>query len=94
MLLTAHFNHTLLDYRTILLNIAVVSVVAGILLILNYFIRQKTSNRSIVDLKSSSTYECGFDTFSELFSHSVDVQFFLVSIMFLIFDVELALIFP
>jgi NADH-quinone oxidoreductase subunit N len=68
-------------------------VVAVILLVVNYFIRQK-SNKMVVDLKKSSAYECGFDTFSETFSHSIDVQFFLVSIMFLIFDVELALMFP
>jgi NADH-quinone oxidoreductase subunit A len=93
MLSILNLSYKLNDYKLILINIAVISIVAAILLILNYFIRQK-SNKMIVDQNKLAAYECGFEPFSEMHAHSVDVQFFLVSIMFLIFDIELALMFP
>jgi NADH-quinone oxidoreductase subunit A len=40
-----------------------------------------------------SPYECGFEPFSD--SHSVfNVQFFIVGILFMVFDLELVFIFP
>jgi NADH-quinone oxidoreductase subunit N len=81
------------DYKIIIVNIAIVTIIAMILLLLNYLVRQKT-NKMVVDVNKLTTYECGFDPFSEMHSHAVDVQFFIVSIMFLIFDIELAMMFP
>jgi NADH-quinone oxidoreductase subunit A len=40
-----------------------------------------------------SPYECGFEPFSD--SHSVfNVQFFIVGILFMVFDLELIFLFP
>jgi NADH-quinone oxidoreductase subunit A len=40
-----------------------------------------------------SSYECGFEPFKT--AHSVfNIQFFVVGILFLIFDLELAYLFP
>ncbi len=38
-------------------------------------------------------YECGYDPFGDARS-AIDVQFYLVGILFLIFDLEIAFIFP
>jgi len=40
-----------------------------------------------------SPYECGFEPFGD--SHSIfSIQFFVVGILFMLFDLELAFIFP
>lgn len=40
-----------------------------------------------------SPYECGFDPFSDS-RHKFDVRFYLVAILFIIFDLEIAFLFP
>lgn len=45
------------------------------------------------DTNKLSAYECGFDAFSDA-HHKFDVRFYLVSILFIIFDLEVAFLFP
>ena len=40
-----------------------------------------------------STYECGFEPFEDT-RHRFDVRFYLVAILFIIFDLEVAFLFP
>ena len=40
-----------------------------------------------------STYECGFEPFENT-HHKFDVRFYLVAILFIIFDLEVAFLFP
>ena len=40
-----------------------------------------------------SAYECGFDAFDDA-RHKFDVRFYLVAILFIIFDLEIAFLFP
>jgi len=47
----------------------------------------------IIDYESLSPYECGFDP-NSLTRVTFSYRFFLISILFLIFDVEIALILP
>lgn len=46
-----------------------------------------------VDLDKSSAYECGFDAFGEA-RQTFSVSFYLVSIMYLLFDIEICYLFP
>lgn len=46
-----------------------------------------------IDLEKSSVYECGFNPFSES-RYRFDIKFYLVSILFVIFDVEILYFFP
>ncbi|HHN67499.1 MAG TPA: NADH-quinone oxidoreductase subunit A [Thermopetrobacter sp.] len=48
---------------------------------------------SAPDAEKNSTYECGFDPFDDARMH-FDVRFYLVSILFIIFDLEVAFLFP
>ena len=45
------------------------------------------------DAEKNSAYECGFEPFADARS-KFDVRFYLVSILFIIFDLEIAFLFP
>jgi NADH-quinone oxidoreductase subunit A len=46
-----------------------------------------------LDIEKATAYECGFDPFGEARS-PFEVSFYLVGILFLIFDLEVAYLFP
>jgi hypothetical protein len=69
------------------------TIIFGISLLLfgvAYFLSLST----IKDSEKLSQYECGFEPFDEATRHPFDVHFYVVGILFLIFDVEIALLFP
>jgi NADH-quinone oxidoreductase subunit A len=45
------------------------------------------------DAEKTSTYECGFNAFDDA-RMKFDVRYYLVSILFIIFDLEVAFLFP
>jgi len=49
---------------------------------------------NLKDNEKLSEYECGFEPFDNATRHPFDVHFYVVGILFLIFDVEIALLFP
>ena len=51
------------------------------------------AGRQKPDKEKLSAYECGFDAFDDARS-KFDVRFYLVAILFIIFDLEIAFLFP
>jgi len=45
------------------------------------------------DIEKLSAYECGFDPFDDA-RNTFDVRFYLVAILFIIFDLEISFFFP
>lgn len=78
-----------LEYRNIFIFILCAFVLAIVLLVAVYVL----SFTSKVDLEKSSAYECGFQPFSET-SYPFEVQFAVIAIMFLLFDIEVLYLFP
>ena len=64
-------------------------MLTGILLIVVYLM----SFTSKVDFEKSSAYECGFQPFSET-NYPFEVQFALIAILFLLFDIEILFLYP
>jgi NADH-quinone oxidoreductase subunit A len=73
-------------------QIAVLFVFSSILAFLIIFLSFRFGNYN-PDTEKLSAYECGFDPYEDA-RNVFDVRFYLVAILFLIFDLEAAYIFP
>jgi len=79
-------------YFSILVFLAVAFGLAGLLLGLSW-LRGKQRPYA----QKQTPYECGFDAFDAPLQNArrqFDVQFYLVAILFIIFDLEIAFLFP
>ena len=68
------------------------TAIAGLLLGINFFIA-KTKKTRIKDAEKLSAYECGFDPFEEA-RLQFNVHYYIVGLLFLIFDIEIVYLFP
>ncbi len=78
----------LFDYLPIVIFLGL-AIVLGILLL---FSSMLIAHRN-PDAEKTSAYECGFNAFDDA-RMKFDVRFYLVAILFIIFDLEVAFLFP
>jgi len=76
------------DYFLLCLIFLISLVLSLVLFFLSFFLILKN-----YDTEKISIYECGFDPFEDALGR-FDVRFYLVSILFLIFDIEVVFLFP
>ena len=83
--MTAEF---LKDYLPIILFLIIALGLSCAFVVINYILSPKNP-----DPEKLSAYECGFDAFDDS-RMEFDVRFYLVAILFIIFDLEIAFLFP
>ena len=76
------------DYLPIVIFIFIALFLSVGFVALNYLFSPKNP-----DAETLSVYECGFEPFSDS-RMEFDVRFYLVAILFIIFDLEIAFLFP
>ena len=76
------------DYLSIIIFLFVALILSVGFIILNYLFSPKNP-----DPEKLSAYECGFEAFNDS-RMEFDVRFYLVAILFIIFDLEIAFLFP
>ena len=76
------------EYLPILIFLGLAVGLSGAIIFASYIVaRQRPDSEKV------SAYECGFDAFEDS-RGQFDVRFYLVAILFIIFDLEVAFLFP
>ena len=78
----------LADYLSIIIFLFIALLISMGFILINFI-----SSPSNPDPEKLSAYECGFDAFDDS-RMEFDVRFYLVAILFIIFDLEIAFLFP
>ena len=76
------------NYLTIIIFLAIALILSLGFLILNFAFSPRNP-----DPEKLSAYECGFEPFNDS-RMEFDIRFYLVAILFIIFDLEIAFLFP
>jgi NADH-quinone oxidoreductase subunit A len=82
----------LAEYFPVLIFLAI-SVVLGVVLLATGGILGSILGHNSPESEKSSPYECGFEAFEDSRA-KFDVRYYLVAIMFIIFDLEIAFFIP
>ncbi|HEU5272856.1 MAG TPA: NADH-quinone oxidoreductase subunit A [Xanthobacteraceae bacterium] len=86
--MNALLNPLFQDYLPLVIFIAIAAVIVLALLVAPFIVAFKQP-----DPEKLSAYECGFNAFDDA-RMKFDVRFYLVAILFIIFDLEVAFLFP
>ena len=76
------------DYLSIIIFLLIALALSISFIVLNFIFSPKNP-----DPEKLSAYECGFEAFDDS-RMEFDVRFYLVAILFIIFDLEIAFLFP
>lgn len=76
------------EYLSIFVSISFSFLISCVLFIIIYFLVYSKK-----EIEKYSSYECGFHSFDDSRS-AFNVRFYLVSILFIIFDLEIVFLFP
>jgi len=77
-----------MNYYIYFLGVICAIVLSIVILLLSYLF-----SKNVINLKKRVPYECGFDSFSSA-RVTFDVHFYIVALLFLIFDVEIIFVYP
>jgi len=85
-----HLNVSLFynEYSIILIFLFVAAVLSVIIVLFSYILAVQNP-----ETEKLSTYECGFEPYEDA-RHTFDVKFYLVAILFIVFDIETMFLIP
>jgi len=85
-----HLNVSLFynEYSIILTCLFVAAVLSVIIILFSYILAVQNP-----ETEKLSTYECGFEPYEDA-RHTFDVKFYLVAILFIVFDIETMFLIP
>jgi NADH-quinone oxidoreductase subunit A len=83
----------LANYLPILIFLAVATGLATVMLVLGTLFGRLSARNTHADPAKRSPYECGFEAFEDS-RMKFDVRYYLVAILFIVFDLEIAFLFP
>lgn len=91
-MLTTYFNLNksllLNEYFSVLILLIFSIFLAALILFLSYcLVLQKP------DMEKLSSYECGFEPYEDA-RHKFDIKFYIVAVLFIVFDLEAIFLFP
>lgn len=91
-MLTTYFNLNksllLNEYFSVLILLIFSIFLAALILFLSYcLVLQKP------DVEKLSSYECGFEPYEDA-RHKFDIKFYIVAVLFIVFDLEAIFLFP
>jgi NADH-quinone oxidoreductase subunit A len=78
----------MLEFLPVLVFLGIATVLAIVIVGASYLLAVKNP-----DPEKVSVYECGFDPFGDS-RQKFEVRFFLIGILFIIFDLEVSFLFP
>jgi NADH:ubiquinone oxidoreductase subunit 3 (chain A) len=85
---TSMLTNFLQDYLSIIIFLVIALGLSCAFVVVNFILSPKKP-----DPEKLSAYECGFEPFEDS-RMEFDVRFYLVAILFIIFDLEIAFLFP
>lgn len=85
-----HLNTSLFynEYSVILIFLFVAIVLSVVIILFSYVLAVQNP-----ETEKLSTYECGFEPYEDA-RHTFDVKFYLVAILFIVFDIETMFLIP
>jgi len=78
----------LFNYLSIFLFLSFAALLSSVIFLLSFLVSAKSD-----DVEKLTSYECGFNPFEDSRSE-FDVRFYIVAILFLVFDLEISFLFP
>lgn len=76
------------NHSDLIVYLLLATLLTALLVVVSYLLSPKNT-----DFEKSSAYECGFDS-SDDARKTFDIHFYIVGVLFLIFDLEIAFLFP
>jgi len=86
--MTSYLSFIYTEYFYILVFLSISIILGTVILTLSYLLIFQNP-----DTEKLSTYECGFEPYEDA-RNKFDVKFYLVAILFIVFDIEAMFLFP
>ena len=90
MIFTNYFEYSLLKTNLfpIFIFLLFSFFLSSVILVISYLLATQNP-----DTEKLSTYECGFEPYEDA-RHSFDIKFYLIALLFLVFDIETIFLIP